>query len=45
MYKRQVLDHEKSCHHVEAFENWKELEMRLQKCETIDDAVQLEHVI
>lgn len=38
----RVLDHEKSCHHVEAFENWKELEMRLQKCETIDDAVQLE---
>lgn len=38
----RVLDHENSCHHVEAFEKCKELEMRLQKCETIDAAVQIE---
>lgn len=38
----RVLDHEKSPYHIEAFENWKELEMQLQKFETICDAVQLE---
>ncbi|KAL4718380.1 hypothetical protein ACJJTC_009057 [Scirpophaga incertulas] len=34
----KVLDHETSCEHLENFEKWKTLEMRLKSHTTIDDA-------
>ncbi|KAL4721258.1 hypothetical protein ACJJTC_000225 [Scirpophaga incertulas] len=35
----KVSDHETSCEHLENFEKWKTLEMRLKSHATIDDAV------